>query len=279
MLRDPIYLNHLQAAVQQFHGAKPFDHCVIDDFLNIDLARQIEAEFLAYDSPKYFVYKNPLEDKKALNDWNAFTPITYALFQYLASPDFVQMLSTMVGVPLYADPGLHGGGWHIHGPGGNLNPHLDYSIHPKLGLQRKLNLIIYVSEQLQETHGGHLGLWAAENGSPSQLVREIAPRFNRAVLFDTTQNSWHGMSQNLVQPAGIYRKSLAIYYLCEPGEKVDSRNRALYAPREHQKNDPAILEVIQKRADLGRSEQVYQTPDQTTITPHHSTTKKPTERT
>ena len=260
MLNHPVQLDQLQVAAQHFHGAAPFDHCVIDDFLNQDLARQLEAEFLTYDSPKYFVYKNPLEDKKALNDWNAFTPITYSLFQYLASSEFVGLLSQVVGIPLYADPGLHGGGWHIHGPGGNLNPHLDYSIHPKLGLQRKLNLIIYVSEQLEEAHGGHLGFWASENGSPSQLVREIAPRFNRAVLFDTTQNSWHGMSQNLVQPAGIYRKSLAIYYLCDPSVTVDPRNRALYAPREHQKNDPAILEVIQKRADLGRSDQVYQTP-------------------
>lgn len=254
-----LQLDRLQASAQYFHGAAPFDHCVIDDFLNLDLARQLEAEFLAYDSPKYFVYKNPLEDKKALNDWNAFTPATYLLFQYLVSKPFVDLLSQVVGIALYPDPGLHGGGWHIHGPGGNLNPHLDYSIHPKLGLQRKLNLIIYVSEQLQEEHGGHLGFWASEDRGPSQLVCEVAPRFNRAVLFDTTQNSWHGMSQNLVQPEGIYRKSLAVYYLCDPPMAVDPRNRALYAPREHQKNDPAILEVIQKRADLGRSDQVYQT--------------------
>lgn len=261
MLKHPIQLEHLQAAAHHFHGAAPFDHCVIDDFLQLDIARQLEAEFLAYDSPRYFVYKNPLEDKKALNDWNAFAPTTYALFQYLMSAPFVSSLSQMVGTHLYTDPGLHGGGWHIHGPGGNLNPHLDYSIHPKLGLQRKLNLIIYLSESLQQAHGGHLGFWASENGSPSELVTEIAPRFNRAVLFDTTQNSWHGMSRNLIQPEGIYRKSLAIYYLCDPPVKVDPRSRALYAPREHQKNDPAILEVIQKRADLARSEQVYQTLD------------------
>ena len=65
------------------------------------------------------------------------------------------------------------------------------------------------------------------------------------------------MSRNLTQPAGIYRKSLAVYYLCDPPQEVDPRNRALYAPREHQKNDPAVLEIIQKRADLARSEQVY----------------------
>jgi hypothetical protein len=55
------------------------------------------------------------------------------------------MLSKKLDLFLYPDPGLHGGGWHMHGAGGNLNPHLDYSIHPKSGLMRKLNIIIYLS--------------------------------------------------------------------------------------------------------------------------------------
>ena len=33
----------------------------------------------------------------------------------------------------------------MHGTGGNLNVHKDYSVHPKLGLRRKLNLI-YISK-------------------------------------------------------------------------------------------------------------------------------------
>jgi glutamyl-tRNA synthetase len=32
---------------------------------------------------------------------------------------------------------LHGGGLHCHKAGGKLNTHLDYSLHPKLNLQRK----------------------------------------------------------------------------------------------------------------------------------------------
>jgi Rps23 Pro-64 3,4-dihydroxylase Tpa1-like proline 4-hydroxylase len=266
MVNNPIHLERLRTATQGFHGALPFEHCVIDGFLDTALADQLDTEFLPFDSPKYFIYKNPLEDKKALNDWNAFSPATYSLFQYLVSIEFVSLLSELMGEHLYCDPGLHGGGWHIHGSGGNLNPHLDYSVHPKLGLQRKLNLIIYLGKDLREEHGGHLGLWSQVDGGPGALVQEIAPRFNRAVLFNTTQQSWHGMSRNLTQPAGIYRKSLAVYYLCDPPQEVDPRNRALYAPREHQKNDPAVLEIIQKRADLARSEQVYTMPDTSNAT-------------
>ena len=53
-----------------------------------------------------------------------------------------------IGIKLFIDPGLHGGGWHIHSNKGNLNPHLDYSIHPKMDIQRRLNLIVYLEIKL-----------------------------------------------------------------------------------------------------------------------------------
>jgi hypothetical protein len=178
---------------------------------------------------------------------------------YLNSADFVQILCDALHGTLHPDPGLHGGGWHIHASGGNLNPHLDYSIHPKLGLQRKLNLIVYLGQGLEETHGGHLGLWQHDAcaQAPGSLVQEIAPRFNRAVLFDTTQNAWHGMSRPLHCPPDVFRKSLAVYYLCQPEAKAPARGRALYAPRPNQIGDTAIAQLIAKRADVHTSPQVY----------------------
>lgn len=254
-----VNLPAMRQAFSGFHGAPPFDHCVVDDFLLPDVLNSIEDEFLAFDSERWFCYKNALEDKKALNDWNAFPKGTYSLFTYLNSPEFTAELSELVGTQLYADSGLHGGGWHVHGPGGNLNPHLDYSIHPKLGLQRRINIIIYVARALSPEHGGHLGLWGcdlAESG-PGELVQEIEPRFNRAVIFDTTQNSWHGMSRPLGDVPGLQRRSLAIYYLCHPSEAADPRGRALYAPRAAQKGNAEIEELIRLRAGVSTSEQVY----------------------
>lgn len=256
-------INHtaLTAAFSEFTNGQPFSHCVVDNFVPEALAEQLEAEFLAYDAPKWFVYKNKIEDKKALNDWNVFPSATYQFFRYLNTAEFVNLLSGLAGARLYSDPGLHGGGWHIHGPGGNLNPHLDYSIHPKLGLQRKLNIIVYISSALKAEHGGHLGFWAHDPGTnrPGKLVREIEPKFRRAVIFDTTQNSWHGMSRPLTQPEGIYRKSLATYFLCDPAKNSDPRGRALFAPREEQKGDAGIEELIKARSGVASSEKVYRT--------------------
>lgn len=252
----------LERGLGTFRGTKPFDHCVIDNFFQEDVARQLSEEFLAFDSEKWFCYKNPIEDKKALNDWNAFPELTYRAFTFLNSPGFVRTLSETLATELFPDQGLHGGGWHMHGPGGNLNPHLDYSIHPKLKLERRVNIIVYLSRELQPAqHGGHLGLWEhdADRCRPGELAKEIEPIFNRAVIFDTTQNSWHGMSRPLVQPQGIHRKSLAVYYLCRPSPSAASRGRALFAARPEQLGDSRVEEIIRLRSDVSSSSSVYRT--------------------
>jgi hypothetical protein len=237
----------------------PFDHWVIPDFFPEQVARSLENDFPEYDDSRWFTYENPIENKKALNNWAYFPIQTYRVMAELCSSEFVNLLSSQVGTPLFPDPGLHGGGWHIHGRGGNLNPHLDYSIHPKLKLQRRLNIIVYLSSGIRPEHGGHLGFWQndAETHSPGKLIEEYAPSFNTAVIFDTTKNSWHGMSRPVELPVGIYRKSLAVYYLCAPQEGASPRERALFAPRESQKHDPDIAELIRRRADSNEHKGVY----------------------
>lgn len=254
-----IDLNNLMDSFRKNASNSPFLHFEINSFLSDDVAQKVNGEFPAYESEVWYSYKNQIEDKKALNDWNKFPEYTYSVFNYLTSENFVRTLSNMVGVTLFPDPGLHGGGWHMHGNGGKLNPHLDYNIHPKLGLQRKLNLIIYLCENWRDSWGGHFGLWEQnkDTGRPGKLVKEIPVGFNKAVIFDTTQNSWHGLSREVVAPENCYRKSLAIYYLCAAPLGTENRGRALFAPTESQIGDPLIEELIRKRAQVNSSHQVY----------------------
>lgn len=232
----------------------PYDHAIIDNFLDEDFAKKLSSEFPDFNDDIWFNYKNKIEDKKLLSDWRKFPTGTYQLFTFLNSPVILELLSNIFGTKLYPDHGLHGGGWHIHANGGKLNPHLDYSMHPHLELQRKLNLIIYLCEDWNDSYGGHFGLW---NNDSTVLEKEISVGFNKAVLFDTTQNSWHGLSRQVNCPENKYRKSLAIYYLCEPPHGVDKRSRALFAPTEDQKNDESVLDLIKKRSDYNTSKSVY----------------------
>ena len=186
-------IEKIKESLKYFSGNEPFNHCLVDGFLREEVAHKLEAEFPSYDDVNWHYYKNAIEDKKALNDWNQFPPLTYKLFRELISEQFISLLSDAMGISLYADPGLHGGGWHMHAPGGNLNPHLDYSMHPKVGLQRKINIIIYLSSSLHDEHGGHLGLWShdSDSNAPGNLVKEIQPKFNRAVIFDNYTHRLH----------------------------------------------------------------------------------------
>lgn len=231
----------------------PFYHQVIDNFLDLGRAKTISQEFPDYHSNIWFFYNNPLEHKKSCNNWYQFGSETYKLFCYLNSKEFITHLQKITGIKkLYPDIGLHGGGLHIHGRGGKLNVHLDYSIHPKLKLQRKLNLILYLTEDWNPKWGGGLELWShqKEKNKPDKKIVTVDNIFNRIILFDTTQNSWHGFPDPITCPEGTYRKSIAVYYLIDPPQGTDPRPRALYAPTKEQENNPEILNLIEKRVKL-----------------------------
>jgi len=229
----------------------PFDHFIMDDFLPYELAKDLSDEFFDFDSELWYFYNNKIENKKTLSDWGRFPKQTFSIFSYFCSEEFVSILKSITGIKsLYPDYGLHGGGWHMHGRGGKLNVHKDYSIHPKIPLQRKLNLIVYLGQGWDPDWGGALEFWSndVETNKPKNRIVEIPALFNRAVLFDTTQDSWHGLPSEITCPEGFYRKSLAIYYLTDPDRTAENRNRALFAPYKEQKNDPEILKFIEQRS-------------------------------
>ena len=219
---------------------QPFWHCVIDDFFEdpISLAR----EFPAKDDPCWFRYDNPLEVKQTCNDWHHFKPETYKAFSNLLSPGFNSMLQRLTGAEVEPDLGLHGGGLHQHVRGGKLNVHLDYNLHQKLHLQRRLNLIVYLTPGWKPEWGGHLGLYK----DPDTLVKAVEPKFNRAIIFDT-RGSWHGLPAPLTCPEDVTRNSFAVYYLCEP-TTTDSRSRALFAPTAEQKGNTDVDKLIRQRS-------------------------------
>jgi hypothetical protein len=249
----------LQELAGKFRAAKPFNHVVIDNFFQLKIAEDLAEEFPDFGSEVWAEYNNPIEIKKLCNRWDKFPRLTYSVFDYLNSPAFVEKVALLVGERLFPDPGLNGGGWHTHKCGGKLNTRLDYSIHPKLGLERRLNLIVYLQPRWRLEYGGTLGLWEALDGGkrPGELKVQIPCEFNRAVIFDTSQNSWHGLPEPIRSPEGVNCNSIATYYLCEPRSGASDRGKALFAPWGNQANDPAILELIRLRSQVNSAAFVY----------------------
>ena len=255
MIRAGIDWEELRGA---FAEAQPFAHVVIDDFFELDMAEALERDIPAFDDPAWMQYSNPIEEKRALNHWDRFPPATYRAFAYL-NEEFLAPLHALTGIDgLQADAGLHGGGWHLHARGGKLNVHLDYSLHPKLQLERRLNLIVYLTSGWDPAWGGALGLWThdAEGTAPNELVKAVDCRFNRAVIFDTT-HAWHGLPDPISCPEGVYRKSIATYYLTPARENASTRAKALFAPHGEQAHDESVRELIRQRSEVETAPKTY----------------------
>jgi hypothetical protein len=240
------------------NSSSPFDYVVIDNFVSEKEGEQLVNDFPSYNSDVWntsgYVYNSPLERKKTLRDWKIFPPSTYQLFSKLCSPFIIEKIKTCFNtqVNIYPDYGLHGAGWHSHTKNDHLNIHLDYSIHPFINLQRKYNLILYLTPDWKKEWGGGLEFWSHDNNTnlPKEKIKVIENVYKRAVIFDTTQNSWHGISEQLNCPDGVCRNSIAMYYLTDIVEGIDSRKKALYAPSKTQENNEEIKTLIKKRAGV-----------------------------
>ena len=191
---------------------KPFPSIYIDDFFDEDFLTEVLKEFPNVDQIKDKIYyANPNEDKYATKGEYSFGLQTKKLVHFLNSQPFLEFLQKISGIEetLIPDPYFEGGGFHEIKPGGFLKVHVDFHKNKKLQLNRRVNFLIYLNKDWEEKYGGHLELWEKDM---SKCVSKILPKFNRAAMFSTTGDSWHGHPEPLSCPEGNSRKSLALYY-------------------------------------------------------------------
>lgn len=206
-----------------FRNAEPFPHIVIDNFLYPDVAQRCLDAFPELGSQKWINYTHVNERKFGQSDRAAMGPDIGAVIDALNEPRFLRFVEELTGIEgLIADPSLMGGGLHQSGPGGYLNIHADFTGHPhQPNWQRRVNLLVYLNQDWHEAYGGKLELWDAK---VTHCVRSVTPIFNRAVLFRTDLNSFHGHPDPLACPPGMTRKSIALYYFTEERKSFKVRS-------------------------------------------------------
>ena len=176
---------------------------------------------------------------------------------YLQTGEFLDFMSDVTGIPdLLYDPEYIGGGTHENRDGQGLDQHVDFNFHPGTRWHRRLNLIVYLNPEWEQAWGGNLQLQADPwNGNTSGPT--ITPLFNRAVIFETTERSWHGFS-NIQLPAGkkdLSRKSFAIYLYTKerPPEETEASHATIYVPEGMPANlKPGMMVDESLVADLRR---------------------------
>lgn len=192
---------------------EPYKHLVIDNFLDEDLANMCLENFPDVSDPSWEFANDSDIEIKYRTTWRSEFDIPEGIVdavRILNGADFLRAVSEVFGIKkLMPDPYFSGGGLNITRRGGLLDVHVDGNYHDASGLNRRMNALLYLNPGWQPEWGGEFGIYDA-NGE--NCIKKIEPLFNRLVVFDTHDKSWHGLPDPVNFPEDVPRRSILLYY-------------------------------------------------------------------
>jgi hypothetical protein len=207
-------IRDVDALAAAFAAAEPFGHVVIDDFLDTVFAYALTACFPAFEHGSARGEDGRPGDKSTVERVRALGPAYARLDDTVRGRPFLDLMERITGIEgLLYDPWYLGGGTHSNRHGAKLDRHVDFRYHPLEGWQRRLNLIVYLDEGWQPGWGGNLQLFRDPH-EDEHPFRSVAPAFNRCVIFETHDHSWHGFDRIVLPGAERHRvrRSIALYF-------------------------------------------------------------------
>lgn len=203
---SPQWATNMSQSRKSFTEASPYPLLVLDNFLEPAFAEQMLEDFPSIeDMPRSRDYM--FGDKHELSGLNEGGSAARRYFEVVTSEPFQLFLRDLTGIDLFIDPAFFGGGFHQGGDGSFLDMHVDFNIHPEHPeWLRTLNVLIYLNKDWDPAWGGQLLL----KSSPTAAPCAIEPLFNRAIIMQTGDNTYHGY-RRMTLPDGVTRKSVAIY--------------------------------------------------------------------
>jgi hypothetical protein len=218
-----------------FSQNQPFKHVVIEDFFTKDFCQKLLEEFPSFDE-KLATNENGEIGRKAVHEHVSDLGSSYkTLDGVVKSEEFISLIEVYTGIKgLKYDPHYFGGGTHNNLDGQDLDPHVDFTHHPISGQHRRMNLIVYLNKEWNKEWGGNIELHKNPRLEPDQdEIISVEPLFNRAVLFETNDISWHGFPR-ITLPEGkkqMSRKSFALYYYTDSRETKIKPHSTIYVER------------------------------------------------
>jgi hypothetical protein len=233
---NPAVLAKVSEYAREFAAAAPFPHVVIENFLVPEFAQSLLDAFPPFERGNSVGDSGEVGGKSTLAKVRGLGAAYQQLDDAIQSEKFLQAIGAITGIEgLLYDPWYLGGGTHENRNGMSLDPHVDFNYHPSERWHRRLNLIVYLNPDWQEEWGGRLELFRDPHvdGRPS---RSVAPVFNRCVIFETSERSWHGFDtiQLPEERSGMTRRSVALYFYSKdrPAEEIAPRHTTYYVNRQ-----------------------------------------------
>jgi hypothetical protein len=195
---------------------EPFSHAIVDGIIETDIAFSALSDLPSFDyvvncGGQNFNGSKDEINKAQLSNPQKWTDHMRRLGMVLLSDTALEAIEQKFGIDdLIADPGWLGGGLHVMKNGSHLGVHIDFN---RVGIYyRRINLLLYLNPTWKPEWGGQTELWSIdENGKLLECVKKVEPIFNRALIFETSERSFHGVTP-ITCPDDVERKSFACYY-------------------------------------------------------------------
>lgn len=228
------FQQNIDQYAQAFRTARPFRHVVMDGFFAEATVQQLLEQFPGFDPARARNEAGEIGRKAVVERIRALGGAYCALDDLIQQPEFLAQLGAITGIPdLLYDPYYFGGGTHENLSGQDLDLHIDFNLHPETGWHRRLNLIVYLNPVWEASWGGSLELFADPRDPHSEQVK-VLPLLNRAVLFETTEHSWHGFGRIQSVPGQeLSRRSVALYFYSatRPARETGPNHSTIYVDR------------------------------------------------
>jgi hypothetical protein len=192
---------------------EPFRHVVVDNFLDPEMAQLCLDRFPPLEDPSWEHQNDADIEVKYRTTWKSEFDIPDGIVdavRILNSADVLKAIGSRIGIQkIVPDPYFTGGGLNISMRGGLLDVHVDGNYHDATGLNRRLNALVYLTPGWQPEWGGEFGIY---DKTGQNCVKKVAPLFNRLVVFDSHDYSFHGLPDPIAFPPGVPRRSIILYY-------------------------------------------------------------------
>tara|TARA_R110000803_G_scaffold70240_3_gene133032 strand:+ start:5874 stop:6644 length:771 start_codon:yes stop_codon:yes gene_type:complete len=214
---------------------KPFRYAIIDNFFDENECKTFSDSYPDKDDELWYRFRDVIHGEEnvferrmmGISNIDQLPKIGLEIINELNSKKFVKLLRELTGIPeLINDTHNEIGQWagiRAMLPGAYQSIHSDARKHPHLGIEKRITLVGYLNQDWKEEDGGYTEVW---NNAMTSCVDKVAPKYNRVLLFENTDKSYHGVPE-----VNNYRKTFLTSYLLDSEEFNETRPKARFMKR------------------------------------------------